>query len=75
MTPRDLYACQRLASPTRQLPPASGEPLDPDHASVQPIEESIAKAYVESNHCSYPAARFRAGVLVKLPFSVSDGPA
>lgn len=38
--------------------------------SIEPIEESIAKAFIETHHysASYPAARFRAGVLVKQPF-------
>lgn len=64
----DLY-CQRWNRRRSSYRPA-GEPFDPSHASVQPIEESAAKEYVVSMHYSgtYPAARFRAGVFIKMPF-------
>jgi len=61
--------CQRWTRRRVSYRPA-GEIFDPRFVSVQPIEESAAKAFIETHHysASYPAARFRAGVLVKEPF-------
>jgi len=61
--------CQRWNRRRASYRPA-GELFDPRYASVEPIEERDAKAFVESEHYSgtYPAARFRAGVLIKEPF-------
>jgi hypothetical protein len=58
-----------LASASRSYRPA-GELFDPRYASVEPIEERDAKAFVEREHYSgtYPAVRFRAGLLIKEPF-------
>ena len=54
----------------RRIGRPAGEIFDPRYVSVEPIEEREAKAFVENEHYSgtYPAARFRAGVLVKEPF-------
>lgn len=48
----------------------AGEPLRPDRYSVEPIAESLAKAFVVQHHysASYPAARFRAGLFEHAPF-------
>lgn len=64
----DLH-CQRWNHRRASYRPA-GEIFDPRRASVEPIEEREAKAFVETMHYSgtYPAARFRAGVFVKEPF-------
>lgn len=64
----DLH-CQRWNHRRASYRPA-GEIFDPSRASVEPIEEREAKAFVETMHYSgsYPAARFRAGVFVKEPF-------
>ena len=61
--------CQRWTRRRVSYRPA-GEIFDPRFVSVEPIEESAAKAFIEAHHysASYPAARFRAGVLVKEPF-------
>ena len=61
--------CQRWTRKRVSYRPA-GEIFDPRYVSVEPIEEREAKAFIEANHysASYPAARFRAGVLVKEPF-------
>lgn len=58
--------CQRWSNRRTRYRPA-GELFDPSRASVQPIEDRDAKAFVEAHHyaASYPAARFRAGVFVK----------
>jgi len=68
--PRQLELhCQRWGHRRASYRPA-GEIFDPRRASVEPIEEREAKAFVETMHYSgsYPAARFRAGVFVKEPF-------
>lgn len=68
--PRQLdLNCQRWNHRRASYRPA-GEIFDPRRASVEPIEERDAKAFVETMHYSgsYPAARFRAGVFVKEPF-------
>ena len=64
----DLF-CQRWQHRRASYRPA-GEVFDPRRASVEPIDEREAKAFVETHHYSgsYPAARFRAGVFVKAPF-------
>jgi hypothetical protein len=61
--------CQRWNRRRASYRPA-GELFDPRYASVEPIEERDAKAFIEREHYSgtYPAARFRAGVLIKEPF-------
>lgn len=61
--------CQRWRDGRASYRPA-GEPFDPRWASVQPVEDSVAKAYITKNHYShsYVAARFRAGLFVKKPF-------
>lgn len=58
--------CQRWANRRTSFRPA-GELFDPSRASVQPIDDKTAKAFVEQHHYSgsYPAARFRAGVFIK----------
>jgi len=45
----------------------SGEVFDAKLASVQPIDEATAKAFVVRHHyaASYPAARFRAGLFLR----------
>jgi hypothetical protein len=65
----DLF-CQRWNRGRASYRPA-GEPFDPRRVNVEPIDERQAKAFVELHHYSgsYPAARFRAGVFVKEPFS------
>lgn len=64
----DLH-CQRWNGRRASYRPA-GEPFDPRHAGVEPLDEREAKAFVEQHHYSgsYPAARFRAGVFIKEPF-------
>jgi hypothetical protein len=64
----DLY-CQRWSFRRARYRPA-GEVFDPQRASVEPIDERQAKAFVVTHHYSgtYPAARFRAGIFVKEPF-------
>ena len=61
--------CQRWDRRRASYRPA-GEIFDPRFASVEPIGEREAKAFVETHHYSgsYPAARFRAGVWIKEPF-------
>jgi len=61
--------CQRWSRRRASYRPA-GEIFDPRFVSVEPISEQDAKAFVLREHYSgsYPAARFRAGVLVKEPF-------
>lgn len=59
-------SCQRWRDRRTSYRPA-GELFDPSRASVQPIDEATAKAFVVRHHYSgsYPAARFRAGVFLK----------
>ena len=61
--------CQRWSRRRASYRPA-GEIFDPRYVSVEPISEQKAKTFVLREHYSgsYPAARFRAGVLVKEPF-------
>jgi len=61
--------CQRWTRRRVSYRPA-GEIFDPRFVNIEPIEESTAKAFIETHHysASYPAARFRFGVLVKEPF-------
>lgn len=61
--------CQRWSRRRASYRPA-GELFDPRYVSVERISEQDAKAFVLREHYSgsYPAARFRAGVLVKEPF-------
>lgn len=64
--------CQRWRDGRASYRPA-GEVFDPRHASVEPVDDATAKAFVQRHHYSrtYPAARFRAGVYVKDPFGKS----
>lgn len=52
----------------RYRPP--GEVFDPRFAEVVPIDEGSARALVEQHHYSgtFPAARYRTGIVVKRPF-------
>lgn len=63
-------ACQRWNKRRASYRPA-GEPFDPSRCDVQPIDEAAARAFVVAHHYSgtYPAARFRAGVILKEPFA------
>ena len=49
---------------------AGGELFDSRWAAFVPLDETRAKAFVVKHHYSgsYPAARFRAGVVIKQPF-------
>lgn len=62
-------ACQRWRDGRASYRPA-GETFDTRWASVQPIADQVAKDFVEKHHYSrsYVAARFRAGLFVKMPF-------
>ncbi len=69
-TPVQLeLSCQRWSFRRARYRPA-GEVFDPRRASVEPIDERLAKAFVLTHHYSgtYPAARFRAGIFIKEPF-------
>lgn len=48
----------------------AGEPLRTERYSVEPLDETRAKAFVQCHHYSgsYPAARFRAGMFEHQPF-------
>lgn len=61
--------CQRWTSRRVSYRPA-GEVFDARWACVDAIDEATAKAFVLQHHYSgsYPAARFRAGLLIKEPF-------
>jgi len=56
--------CQRWNQRRETYRPA-GEPIDTRRYEVIPIEEAAAKEFVVSHHysCSYPAARYRTGIL------------
>ncbi len=62
-------ACQRWNKGRASYRPA-GEVFDPRWASVEPISDREARAYVEREHYShsYVAARFRAGIFIRKPF-------
>jgi hypothetical protein len=62
--------CQRWRDGRTSYRPA-GEPFDPSRLAVEPIDEAVAKRYIQKNHYSgtYPAARFRGGVFLKEPFA------
>lgn len=64
--------CQRWNKRRTSYRPA-GEIFNPSRASVEPISERQAKAFVEEHHYSgsYPAAVFRAGVFIKEPFAAA----
>lgn len=64
-----MSQCQRWNKRRASYRPA-GEVFDPRWASVEPIDERAAKAFIVEHHYSgsYPAARFRAGLLIKEPF-------
>lgn len=61
--------CQRWLNGRARYRPAR-ELFDPTWASVEPITEQVAKAFIQCHHYShaYPAARFRAGLFIKAPF-------
>lgn len=66
-------ACQRWREGRASYRPP-GEAFDTRWASVQPIADQDAKAFVEKHHYSrsYVAARFRAGLFVKKPFQKEE---
>jgi hypothetical protein len=65
--------CLRWKERRARYRPA-GEVFDTSRAAVVAIDEATAKAFVTRHHysASYPAARFRAGLLVKRPFGTEQ---
>jgi hypothetical protein len=54
--------CRRWRQGRTSYRPA-GEVINPHHYFAEPIEERVAKQFIETHHYSrsYPAARFRVG--------------
>ena len=72
--PPDLLThCQRWRGGRASYRPA-GEPFDPRHFAVEPIEDRSAKDFVCQNHYShsYVAARRRYGLILKEPFRPAE---
>ena len=67
--PLDFSQCQRWRNGGERWRPA-GELFNPRYASVQRIDTTTAKAFVQEHHYShsFPASRVNAGLFVKKPF-------
>ena len=67
--PLDFSQCQRWRNGRERWRPA-GELFNPRYASVQRIDTTTAKAFVQEHHYShsFPASRVNAGLFVKKPF-------
>ena len=67
--PLDFSQCQRWRNGCERWRPA-GELFNPRYASVQRIDTTTAKAFVQEHHYShsFPASRVNAGLFVKKPF-------